>query len=622
MVRTNVVGVGLSVILYVLLLSPAASAQQASASGIAGVVRDSSGGAMPGVTVEAASPALIEKVRTVVTDGEGRYNIVDLRPGTYVVTFTLASFSTFKREGIELPAGFTATVNAEMKIGALEETVTVTGASPLVDTTNARKQTVISSELLNVLPSSVKNLNNLVTLTPGFRGNEGFDITGGYTGQVGGSYHGKSGQIVTFDGMGIQHSQGNQGYNQNQETVQETVLSTSGISADTNADSVQVNLVPKEGGNNFSGGVNGLYSGKSLQSDNANDALNARGLKVSKVRYVFDTGATLGGPIKKDRLWFFHSFREWGNERGAASKFLNATQSTPFYTPDFSRPAYGHEWYESKATRVTWRASERNKFNFFADPQRDCHCPANVASGSVNAPESFFSYNLHPAGLYQATWNAPVTSRLLFEAGASLAEGSWPTYSNAEFNVKDTDISILEQSTGMQYNAVTTYNAIKDVPRWSQRFSVAYVTGSHAFKTGIQAEELVQDISTEVHGNVNYTFNNRVPVSITQYATPFLLKNNTKGFGFFVQDQWTLKGLTITYGLRFDSTKGLIPAQHVDATPNGWVPARDFPEIHNVPFYTNLSPRVGAAWDVFGDGKTAVKVALGGTWPGTVPISP
>jgi hypothetical protein len=611
MVRTTVVGLSLGVVMCALLLPRAASAQQATASGIAGVVKDSSGALLPGVTVEAASPALIEKVRTVVTDGEGRYNIVDLRPGTYVVTFSLTGFSTFRRDGIELPSGFTATVNADMKVGTLSETVTVTGESPLVDTRNARKQTVVSSDLLNALPSSVKNMNNLVTLTPGFRGNEGFDVTGGYTGQVGGTYHGKGGTNVAFDGMGIQHSQGNQGYNQNQETVQETVLSTSGISADNNADGVQINLVPKEGGNSFRGGASGLYSGKSLQSDNTNAALSARGLTVANVRYVFDSGATLGGPIKKDRLWFFHSFREWGNERGAASKFFNLTQSTPFYTPDLSRPAYGHEWYESKATRVTWRASERSKFNFFVDPQRDCHCPANVASGSVNAPESFFSYRLHPAGLYQATWNAPVTNKLLFEAGVSRVDGSWPTYSNAEFNVKDTDISIFEQSTGMQYNAITTYNAVKDVPRWSQRFSASYVTGTHAFKAGLQLDELVQDISTEVHGNVNYTFNNRVPVSITQYATPYLQLNNDKDFGFFVQDQWTLNRLTLTYGLRFEYFKGLIPAQDVPATPNGWVPARSFPELDNVPLWKDWDPRVGAAWDLFGDGKTAVKVALG-----------
>ena len=612
MVRTSVVGVGLTAIMCALLLPRAASAHRQPRAGSRESSKTASGAVLPGVTVEATSPALIEKVRSVVSDSEGRYNIVDLRPGTYIVTFTLPGFSTFRRDGLELPAGFTGTVNAELKVGELTETITVTGESPLVDIHNARKQTVISSDLLNVLPSSVKNLNNLVTLTPGFRGNEGFDVTGGYTGQVGGTYHGKGGTNVAFDGMGIQHSQGNQGYNQNQETVLETVLSTSGISADNNADGVQINLVPKEGGNTFRGGANGLYSGKGLQSDNLSDELRARGLTtVTTVNYIYDSGFTLGGPIMKDRLWFFHSFREWGNERQAAGKFFNKTQGTMFYTPDESRPAYVHEWYESKATRVTWRASERNKFNFFVDPQRDCHCPANVASGNVGAPESFFSYRLHPAGLYQATWNAPMTNRLLFEAGLGRVDGSWPTYSNEEFNVKPEDISILEQSTGMQYNAVPTYNARKDVPRWSQRFSVSYVTGTHAFKGGLQFDELVQNISTEVHGNVNYTFNNQKPVSITQYATPYLQLNQDKDFGFFVQDQWTLQRLTLTYGLRFEYFDGSVPAQHVDATSNGWVPERNFEKVDNVPLWKDFNPRVGAAWDLFGNGKTAVKLALG-----------
>ena len=208
----------------VLLVPNIAAAQQASASGIAGVVKDTSGAVLPGVTVEASSPALIEKTRSVVTDSEGRYNIVDLRPGSYTVNFTLPGFNAFRRDGIELTSGFTAVVNADLQVGALTETVTVTGESPLVDTRNARKQTVVSADLLNVLPSSVKNLNNLVTLTPGFRGNEGFDVTGAYVGQIGGTYHGKGGTNVQFDGMGIQHASGNQGYNANAETVQEILM--------------------------------------------------------------------------------------------------------------------------------------------------------------------------------------------------------------------------------------------------------------------------------------------------------------------------------------------------------------------------------------------------------------
>src|SRR6185312_14450381 len=262
------------------LLNPAGvSAQQATASGIAGIVKDASGAVLPGVTVEAASPALIEKVRVVVSDGEGRYNIVDLRPGSYVVTFSLTGFNSFKRDGIELPSGFTATVNADLPIGAVTETITVTGESPLVDTRNTRKQTVVSSDLLNALPSSVKNLNNLVALTPGFRGNEGFDVTGAYSGQIGGTYHGKGGTNVQFDGMGIQHASGNQGYNANAETVQELLLSTTGISADSNADGAIVNMIPKEGGNRFAGTASGLYSSKGLMSDNLSEELIARGLQ-------------------------------------------------------------------------------------------------------------------------------------------------------------------------------------------------------------------------------------------------------------------------------------------------------------------------------------------------------
>ena len=607
---TTLVSRSVFVTICALLLSSALAAQQ-TASGIAGIVKDTSGAVLPGVTVEAASPVLIEKVRTVVTNAEGRYNIVDLRPGTYVVTFTLTGFNAFRREGIELSAGFTANVNGDLQVGSLEETITVSGATPLVDTQNVRKQTVMSTELLDTLPLSTKNVNTVATITPGFNTSLNAEVVGGYTTQVGGgAYHGKTGSNITFDGMGIQHAAGNMGYTPNTALSEELTLSTSGISAESMADGVVANMVPKEGGNNFRGQVSGLFSGSKLQMSNLTDELRARGLTTTnEVVRVWDATFTLGGPIKRDKIWFLGLFREWGTEGQGAGKFWNLTQGTMFYTPDPARPATGSEWYESKAVRVTWQASAKNKFNFLMDRQRNCNCHGNVRTTSVNPPESTLGYHFDPDALYQATWTSPRTSKLLLEAGAGAALQSWPA--EMQPGVTRDHISITEQSTGMTYNAATSYNAIQDVPRFTQRFSMSYVTGSHTFKTGIQLEQSIQNLSQEVNHDVNYRFNNRIPNQITQYATPWLRKNRNRDLALYAQDQWAMGRLTLNYGLRFDYFYGWIPAQHVDATPNGWVPARDFAEVKATPSWTDLDPRVGAVYDLFGDGRTALKVTLG-----------
>jgi hypothetical protein len=173
----------------------------AQASGtIAGVVRDASGAVLPGVTVEVASPALIEKVRSVVSDGEGQYKVVDLRPGVYTVTFSLSGFSTFKREGIALSAGFTATINGDLKVGSLEETITVSGQSPIVDTQNVTPQKVIQMEVIQSLPNTG---TNFAALTPGATRNT--DIGGASGGDTGATFaiHGGRSQDTRrlIDGM-------------------------------------------------------------------------------------------------------------------------------------------------------------------------------------------------------------------------------------------------------------------------------------------------------------------------------------------------------------------------------------------------------------------------------------
>jgi hypothetical protein len=602
-------------IAYVALASSPAYAQQAS--GIAGLVRDTSAAVLPGVTVEASSPALIERVRTVVTDGEGRYNIVDLRPGTYTVTFTLTGFNTFRREGIQLTAGFTATVNADMQVGSLQETVTVTGASPLVDTQNVRQQKVVSSELFDALPTSSRALVNLIALTPGYSGSA--DV-GGSLGtynsmQPGGSFHAKSGFKVQFDGMRTNNMEGSgsQGYIPNAALVEETTLETGGVSAESSASGTLTNMIPKEGGNGFSVTVNGLFTNDSLQSSNLTDDLRARGLNtVDKVLNMHDIGIALGGPIRKDRLWFFTGQRKWGNRNQIAGVFWNKTQGTPFYTPDTDRPADRFEHYRSHAVRLTWQASPRNKLGFFTDLQDNCDC-RHTFSGFA-APEAMGSMKFWPNGLFQVTWNSAVTAKFLLEGGGSYMISRWPT--SPQPGVSRDDVGIVELSTGFRYNAETGFNRyllygdVRVSDRYAQRFSASYVTGSHAFKAGIQIEEGVHDFSHDVNQGLVYQFLSGQPVALTQYAEPFRAKERLKAdLGLFIQDQWTVGRLTLNPGLRFDYFNAYVPAQHVPAGP--WVPSRDFPTVQNVPLWKDLNPRFGASYNLFASGKTALKVSIG-----------
>ena len=591
-----------------LLSAATAGAQQAS--GIAGLVRDASGAVLPGVTVEAASTALIEKTRSAVTDGEGRYSIVGLLPGNYAVTFTLQGFRSQRREGIELTAGFTAAINADLQVGALDETITVSGASPLVDTQNVRKQIVVSRDLLDSLPVSTKSQNAVITLTPGLTGMS--DVAGSYSVQLGGTFHGKAGTKVQMDGMSIQNMQANgaTGYAINAGTVEEITVQTSGISAESTADGIVVNAIPREGSNRYAGSVLGLYTNDHLGGSNLNDALRSRGLNTtSETLKIYDNQFTFGGPIVRDRLWFFNSLRRWGNGVQDAGSFYNKTQGTPFYTADFSRPARRYQWYKSGAVRFTWQATAKNKISAFGDIQDACNCGSTTGVGIP--PEAITYFYFRPQHLYQITWNSPVTSKLLLEAGST-----WMVSHSDRWlppGVTMDTVSITDQALGFAYNAMATYAFRGYTHRNSQRASLSYVTGSHAFKAGMQIEEGLRYAYTGVTGgNVNYRFNNAVPNQITQYATPYDTLDKMKAdLGIFAQDQWTINRLTLNYGLRYEYFNGYVPAQDVPATPSGWVPERTYGAVTGVPLWKDLTPRLGAAYDLFGDGRTAVKVSLG-----------
>ena len=555
------------VVLSWLLCAATASAQQTSS--IAGVVKDTSGGVLPGVTVEAASPALIEKVRTATSDSEGRFNIVDLQPGTYTVSFTLAGFGLFRREGVALPSGFTATIDAVMRVGGLEESITVSGASPLVDTQNVRKQLIASADMLSSLPTSSKQIYTLVTLTPGYTGVT--DVGGQYAAEAG-SYHGKLGTKVSFNGMGVENSSGNSSYQINAATVEEMVLQTSGISAEVNADGPVMNIVPKQGGNTFQTIINGLYSNHSMESDNLTDELRSRGLNNANKRVkIFDAAASLGGPIKKDKIWFFGAYRTWGMAKQFAGVYWNKTQDQSLtppgaplrvvpYTPWLDRPLDVHsarwESYDSQSGRVTWQAATKHKLDFYIDHQIGCNCGS---IGAANTVETYVgSYKFEPNRFIQVNYNSPLTSHLLLEAGYGASISQW----NQTWGPGVTpDIaSVTDVALGVQYGSSATYRGRPNYTnRTTQRVCgdvchrPAYVQDRVSDRTTGDRPVHFRQREHELHVSRRRADQHHPADDAVQRA------GSGHDLGIFAQDQWRIKRLTLTLGLRFDHFVGIRP---------------------------------------------------------------
>jgi hypothetical protein len=259
--------------------------------------------------------------------------------------------------------------------------------------------------------------------------------------------------------------------------------------------------------------------------------------------------------------------------------------------------------------RLTWQASQRNKFNLFGDIQDDCSCRP---VGGTAAPEAVVGFRFEPAYLIQATWTSPVTERLLLEAGFTGHPLQWPGFAQPE--VAPSHISILEQSTGYRYNSanIAGITAVggRTTSQINERFSVSYVTGSHSLKTGLTMLHGWRRAYQTINGNVDYVFRSGVPASVNIWAAPIEYRERQKvELGLFVQDQWTIDRLTFHLGLRYDYLNSYVPEQRLPA--NQYLPERTYARVDNVPNFKDLDPRAGIAWDVFGNGRTAIKGNVG-----------
>src|SRR5689334_16772755 len=408
MTRSRIVVVAVAI--GVLALWPAAARAQ---SAIAGVVKDTSGAVLPGVTVEVASDALIEKTRSATTDGQGQYKIIDLRPGIYIVTFTLPGFSSVKREGLELPSNFTATVNADLKVGALEETVNVSGQSPVVDVQTAVQQIVMSRQVLDAVPTG-RSVPSLGAMLPGAR--LALPDVGGMSGMQNRdlTVHGSDGRDTTFqvDGMTLNGIEGDgsvQSYF-NEAMFEEISYQTSAINAEVSAGGVRANMIPRDGGNQFKGTAFFSAANQGLQSNNSDEA-RAQGLAApDSLNKVWDFNVSEGGPIRKDKLWFFTAYRDWGVYQYIANSFFTNGDQT---IDDAS--------IRSGMLRLTTQVGSKNKFAVYLDRIRkfrghENSAPAGYAiageATDIRAPKQYYTT--------EAKWTSTVSSKLLVEAGLAI----------------------------------------------------------------------------------------------------------------------------------------------------------------------------------------------------------
>ena len=595
-------------------------------SAFAGVVKDATGAVLPGVTVEASSPALIEKVRSVTTDANGLYRIENLRPGTYTLTFNLPGFSAVKRDGVELPSNFTSTINAELKVGAMEETVTVSGQSPVVDVQSNSKAQVLSRDMLDAVPTShtIQGVGQLVvgvTLTaPDVGGSQAMQQTYFTVHGLGAAQ-----TSLMMDGMIINGLQGDgaiQTYT-NDAGNQEMVYQTGGGTVDSPTGGVKINMIPREGGNRVSGSLFQGYETTHLQGDNLTPFLAANGVKtVDKIGTYNDTNATFGGPVMKDKLWYFGSVRFFIVNKPIANTYVSDGTKSGILACANALAGRGgtlcpqgvdpqHQY--SGLGRVTWQISPRNKLSGYYD--RIHKERGNAMSPGDDQTTSSVHWNSPLYTTNMIKYTSTISSKLLFEGGFSsnlerynnlyqpgIAQpyGSAAWLANARHVVDGT--ASTNTAAGAQYGSYPD--------RYNMQASTSYITGTQAIKVGFQDSwgPYNQNLNANADLYQNYTTNAAgipAPSTVTLLATPSHWQDRLNAnLGIYGQDVISLKRATITLGGRWEYISEQITGQ--DAQVGRFVNIPAFTD-QQMPTWKNFSPRTSIVYDLMGDGKTALR---------------
>ena len=601
--------------LMALVLAPAPSWAQEQAS-IQGLATDETGGALPGVSVTAASPALIEQSRTAVTDGTGGYNIIALPPGSYSVTFELPGFNTMVREDVVLQGAFTASIDMILPVGELSESVTVTSAAPLVDIVSTRQQSTLTAERVNVLPGAA-GINTAAQYVPGVIKNS----EGGSTGRLS-TLPGSDAEdsLQAMDGVRTGGQlQGRNGWGAgiggavtNEAIVTEVVFDTSSQSAEYAQSGIRTNVIPKAGGNNFNFDIFARGTNERFASDNLSDELKDQGFRFAPTQYSWNFNPAAGGPILQNKLWFYASMYERRSQSFVLDRFFDLDEpSTPDSVTADDLRVFNPSRGAQQTIRVTHQLTQRNKLTYNYMRQTAGSDRNIVATFGEVGAEAAYWFTGNPTYLANARWTSPMTSRLLIEADVA--------YQRADVHTGPMDhggelrTQLTNQATGAVYSSSFQNHHNQDHHRRANA-SLSYVTGSHNFKAGLNYANNFTHLRYTAPGEIfgAYEFNGfPLGLLVSGNAENAAIVNMNCDCGIYAQDAWTMDRLTINGGIRFGWFNGSVPG---GTRPAGFfapeVTTKD-PLVENIPDWTDTTIRFGIAYDLLGDGSTAVKASAG-----------
>ena len=621
---------GLLALLVALSVGSTAFAQGGGASStgtIQGRVTDAQGAVLPGVTVTATSPALIQP-QTTVTSETGNYRFPAVPPGNFELTYELAGFNTLKRSGISITLGFTANVNVELALATLQETVTVSGASPVIDTSTTRVQQNFKMEQLQSIPNG-RDMWALLAVTPSVQMGR-IDVGGNRAGtQTGYTAYGMSGQVrVLIEGINTTEGTGGAGFYFDYASLEEAFLGTSGQSAEMPNPGVQSQFIARSGSNQFQGEYHLDWYNNALQGSNIPDsytqptAFNNSPIRPhsNEIDRYYDHDINIGGPIVKDKAWIFGTYREQFNAVAQPQFTFDQSFNTKLWNP---------------VVKGTYQLNQKNKLiGYFQWGQKEQPNRLPFAAYTYTDPSQTFAQD-SGSWVYKGEWNGTITDKLYLEARYGDFGYYFPLIANsgANFSWRDTGRAVVEGANQIwqldrdrkQYNLAATY-------------FLDTGAGSHTFKMG---GELLKERSWEGYlqqygGNIDHIYNNNVSTQVifdfpTATDAGKLSAHNAltsiaalDHMGAFINDTWSVGRATLNAGFRYDRYRGWLPEQEqLAGSLAAWAPQfpslaalvqpKTFPEVE---FYTwNVAaPRIGLTFDLTGDGKTVLKGNYGLYW--------